>query len=80
MRDVRRVDHRAGFVAGEAIGRPDVSPHMLRHSAAVWLAEDGHSMHEIAQFLGHDDVKTTTKIYARFSPTHLRKLADSLAV
>lgn len=66
--------------AGAAIGRPDVSPHMLRHSAAVWLAEDGHSMWEIAQFLGHDDVKTTTKIYARFSPTHLRKLADSLNV
>lgn len=66
--------------AGDAVGRPDVSPHMLRHSAAVWLAEDGHSMWEIAQFLGHDDVKTTTKIYARFSPTHLRKLADSLAV
>lgn len=66
--------------AAAAIGRPDVSPHMLRHSAAVWLAEDGHSMWEIAQYLGHDDVKTTTKIYARFSPTHLRKLADSLSV
>lgn len=66
--------------AGEAINRPDVSPHMLRHSAAVWLAEDGHSMHEIAQFLGHGDVKTTTKVYARYSPTHLRKLADSLSV
>jgi len=66
--------------AGTAIGRPDVSPHMLRHSAAVWLAEDGHSMDEIAQYLGHNNVKTTTLIYARFSPTHLRKLADSLAV
>lgn len=66
--------------AGASIDRKDVSPHMLRHSAAVWLAEDGHSMWEIAQFLGHDDVKTTTKIYARFSPTHLRKLADSLSV
>lgn len=66
--------------AGKAIGRPDVSPHMLRHSAAVWLAEDGHSMHEISQFLGHNDVKVTTRIYARFSPTHLRKLADSLAI
>lgn len=64
--------------AGAAIGRPDVSPHMLRHSAAVWLAEDGHSMEEIAQFLGHGDVKVTTRIYARFSPTHLRKLSDSL--
>lgn len=66
--------------AGVAIGRPDVSPHMLRHSAAVWMAEDGHSMDEISQYLGHDDVKTTTRIYARFSPTHLRKLADSLNV
>lgn len=66
--------------AGDAIGRPDVSPHMLRHSAAVWMAEDGHSMHEISQFLGHEDVKTTTRIYARFSPTHLRKLADSLNI
>jgi integrase len=66
--------------AGAAIGRPDISPHMLRHSAAVWLAEDGHSMAEISQFLGHNDVKTTTRIYARFSPTHLRKLADSLAI
>lgn len=66
--------------AGMAIKRPDVSPHMLRHSAAVWLAEDGHSMWEISEFLGHNDVKTTTRIYAKFSPTHLRKLADSLSV
>ncbi|MCV0393903.1 MAG: site-specific integrase [Rhizobiaceae bacterium] len=66
--------------AGTAIGRPDVSPHMLRHSAAVWMAEDGHSMAEIAQFLGHDNERTTARVYARFSPTHLRKLADSLNV
>lgn len=66
--------------AAEAIGRPDASPHMLRHSAAVWMAEDGHDMEEISQYLGHDDVKVTRRIYARFSPTHLRKLADSLNV
>lgn len=64
--------------AGKAIGRPDVSPHMLRHSAAVWLAEDGHSMEEIAQYLGHNDARVTARVYARYSPTHLRKLADSL--
>jgi integrase len=64
--------------AGRAIGRPDVSPHMLRHTGAVWLAEDGHDMEEISQYLGHDDVKTTRRIYARFSPTYLRKLGDSL--
>lgn len=66
--------------AGTAIGGLDVSPHMLRHNAAVWMAEDGQSMAEIAQFLGHDDERTTSRIYARFSPTHLRKLADSLNV
>lgn len=64
--------------AGETIGRPDVSPHMLRHSAAVWLAEDGHNMDEIAQFLGHSDSRITAQVYARFSSTHLRKLALSL--
>ncbi|WEX10350.1 site-specific integrase [Chelativorans sp. AA-79] len=78
-RQVRSIK-RGLKAAGQAIGRPDVSPHMLRHSAAVWLAEDGHSMWEISEFLGHSDIKTTTKIYARFSPTHLRKLADSLNV
>ena len=57
--------------AGATIGRRDVSPHMLRHSAAVWLAEDGHGMEEIAEFLGHSDTKVTTRVYARFSPTHL---------
>jgi integrase len=59
-------------------GLPDVSPHVLRHSAAVWLAEDGHSMSEISQFLGHSNTRITEKVYARFSPDHLRSLASSL--
>ena len=66
--------------AARAIGRPDTSPHMLRHSVAVWLAEDGHSMDEIAQFLGHKNSRITASVYARFSPTHLRKLANSLDI
>ncbi|RWO22862.1 site-specific integrase [Mesorhizobium sp.] len=66
--------------AGGAIGRPDASPHMLRHSAAVWLAEDGHSMDEIAQFLGHENSRITFKTYARYSPGYLRRLAASLEV
>lgn len=64
--------------AGAAIGRPDASPHMLRHSAAVWLVEDGHSFAEVAQFLGHDNERITFKVYGRYSPTHLRRLAKSL--
>jgi integrase len=66
--------------AGGKIGRPDASPHMLRHSAAVWMAEDGHSMDEIAQMLGHENSAVTFKVYARYSPSHLRRLAASLEI
>jgi integrase len=63
--------------AGVAAGLPEISPHVLRHSAAVWMAEDGHSMDEIAQFLGHSDSRVTQKVYSRFSPEHLRRVAKS---
>lgn len=55
-----------------------VSPHIFRHSAAVWMAEAGISMEEIAQYLGHTDVNVTRRVYARFSPTHLRRAAFAL--
>ena len=55
-----------------------VSAHVLRHSAAVWMAESGHKMSEIAQFLGHSNSKITEQVYARYSPDHLRKAAESL--
>lgn len=64
--------------AATAAGLPEVSPHVLRHSAAVWLAEDGHSMSEISQFLGHSNTRITERVYARYSPDHLRALASSL--
>jgi site-specific recombinase XerD len=63
---------RAAGIAGA------VSPHLLRHSAAVHMAEAGIPMEEIAQFLGHDDVNVTRRIYARFSPTYLRRAAAVL--
>lgn len=66
--------------AGGKIGRPDASPHMLRHSAAVWLVEDGHSFEEVAQFLGHSNTAMVYRVYGRYSPDYLRKLAASLDV
>lgn len=59
-------------------GLAPVSPHMLRHSAAVHMAEASISMEEIAQFLGHSNVNVTRKVYARFSPNHLRTAAAAL--
>jgi integrase len=66
---------RAAVLAG--IKKP-VSPHVLRHSAAVHMAEDDVSMEKIAQFLGHSNVNTTRKIYARFSPSYLKDAAAAL--
>lgn len=64
--------------AGSRAGFPWVTPHVFRHTAARLMAEDGVPMSEIAQFLGHDNEQTTFKVYARFSPTHLRQAARSV--
>lgn len=70
---------KKGFkAAAVAAGLPDVSPHVLRHTAAVHMAEAGVSMDEIAQFLGHSDSRITASVYARYSPEHLRKAASAL--
>ncbi len=55
-----------------------VTPYTLRHTGAVWAAEAGVSMDELAQFMGHDDAATTSKHYARYSPGHLRRVADAV--
>ena len=64
--------------AGERAGVPWVTPHVFRHSAARWMAEDGVPMAEIAAYLGHTSTAVTERTYARFSPTYLRKAGASL--
>ena len=54
------------------------SSNVLRHTAAVWMAEDGVPMQVIAQHMGYDDSRTTEHNYARFSPDYLRDAAASL--
>lgn len=55
---------------------PNVSPHVFRHTAAVHMAEAGVPMSEISQYLGHSNVGITERVYARYSPDHLRRAAD----
>lgn len=54
------------------------TPYTLRHTGAVWAAEGGVSMAELAQMMGHDDDRTTQKHYARFSPEHLRSVVNAI--
>lgn len=54
------------------------TPYTLRHTGAVWAAEAGVPMAELAQMMGHDDDRTTQKHYARFSPQYLRSVVDAI--
>jgi len=75
----RVLNVKKGFAAAvRRAGLEDVTPHDLRHTAAVWMAEDGVSFEEIAQYLGHSSPRVTFQVYARFSPTHLQRAAKSL--
>jgi integrase len=65
-------------VTAARAGLGHVSPHMLRHSAAVHMAEAGVPMDEIAQYLGHTNARVTREVYARFSPDYLRNAAAAL--
>lgn len=70
---------KKGFAA--AVMRADVapcSPHVLRHSAAVIMAEAGVPMPEIAQYMGHTDSRLTERVYARYSPDYLSGAAAAL--
>lgn len=72
---IRKAFMRA--VARAGLGT-DVTPHVLRHTAAVWMAEGGTPMAEIAQYLGHSSPDVTYRVYARYSPSYLRGAAAAL--
>lgn len=47
------------------------SPHVLRHTCAVWLAQADVPMQKIAQYLGHTSTRVTEQVYARYSPSFM---------
>ena len=51
-------------------GLPGLQVKDLRRHYAIELAENGASMHDIQQVLGHASVSTTERYYAHFSPQH----------
>ncbi len=69
---------KKAFQATSERSKIKATPYTLRHTGAVWAAEQGVSMSELAQMMGHDDDRTTQKYYARYSPTYLRKVSSAI--
>lgn len=70
---------KTGFNAAvKAAGLTGVSPHVLRHTAAVHMVAGGADMERVSQFLGHSNTSVTRNVYGRFAPDHLRQEAEIL--
>jgi len=75
VKSIKRTFHTARDRAGLDKA---VTPHVIRHTSASWMAEAGVPMSEIAAVLGHRDSRTTERIYAKFSPEYLQKAVRAL--
>lgn len=59
---------------------PGVHQYVLRHTAGVYMAQDGVPLEQIAEYMGHEDINTTRRHYAKFHPAYLQKAAQSLEI
>jgi integrase len=64
--------------AARAIGRTDITPHDLRHTAASLAIKAGANVKAVQQMLGHASAAMTLDIYAGLFDDDLDAVADAL--
>lgn len=57
--------------------RPELTIHVLRHTAASWLVQAGEPLAAVARVLGHRSIRTTMR-YAHLAPDHLASAVEIL--
>ena len=72
----RRIDH---YLKQAGLKRPGLSAHSLRSSSATLLMENGGTLLEIQQHLGHKSPETTIKYIARLEQV-ANKAADKIPI
>lgn len=60
-------------LAAKMIGVKNVSPHTFRHWRATQMLNDGVPLETIQELLGHSDIGTTRKVYARSKREKVRE-------
>ncbi len=73
------VDLRKSFEKVAKAAKLDwVTPHVLRHTFGSLLAQEGVPIQQIANLMGHSDVRVTMKHYAALLPSNLDTAIDKL--
>lgn len=67
---VERISRKAGVYINDEGERRTVHPHTLRHCFATERLEEGFTLAEVAQLMGHENVSTTS-IYLHVRPVAL---------